>query len=733
MKLYLTNFGCYEQRTFEFPDDGIILISGVSGKGKTTIVRAIEFALFGTGNKLVTFGKRKCQVELEFQGLHIMRTKGPCRLVVNYTMEDDEGEQFLNQRFPDRMFFLHQNNRNTFLSLNPAAQLEYLEHLAFQHLDLPGTKKVIKERMRKLELSLAGLQGEIDICEAMTETPVVKPEEVDTVWTVDECTRQKEELQGRLQQLRERQRAYQVYQRTLTEYETRYAMISSQMETVQTRLKMYPDDIQERVDALYELQTVHERWTRYSSLKRQFKEQKKVYDDSIAHETTDLETQVQACDDALSVLDTADAYKSRIRALQRHAQLTRDLDQVSVDGDIDAMVDLETRIDEYLVFLERHLVCPSCSSDLCLVDNTLVDASSAKPPCDNLPSSPDALRALYQQTRDDIAHYRHAQTRREYLEEKLRHVKPKLPTDPLDVLEERLSQVLKQETLRDRYVKDKARVETKFRNMKQQLVRMKQTYRAMEPVDVPETEFDADALCSLTAQLASYKTETRRLNDLKRERDRLVRPEHVDNADDDMSNAELELDHVYRVYDILQRQQEYDTYQAKKVQLERVREKHTTKRDALVCLGRFRELMLKAESIAFANTIQTLNTNVQHYLDAFFTDDSMEVKVALRKTSKTTKVETTQVHLNVYYKNMEVDIGTLSGGEYDRVVLAFALALADMNSSPFIVLDECVGSLDQETTSSVCDFIREQGKGKLVLLIAHQIVTGMFDQIIRLE
>jgi len=73
MKLTLKNFRCYTNQTFEFDDDEITLISGPSGRGKTTILIAIQFALFGaTKHKyLVSFNKTSCEVEIEYKNFKI--------------------------------------------------------------------------------------------------------------------------------------------------------------------------------------------------------------------------------------------------------------------------------------------------------------------------------------------------------------------------------------------------------------------------------------------------------------------------------------------------------------------------------------------------------------------------------------------------------------------------------------------------------------------------------------
>ena len=74
----------------------------------------------------------------------------------------------------------------------------------------------------------------------------------------------------------------------------------------------------------------------------------------------------------------------------------------------------------------------------------------------------------------------------------------------------------------------------------------------------------------------------------------------------------------------------------------------------------------------------------------------------------------------------------LSGGELSRVILAYALALGEMFNTPLMLLDECTSSLDQDLTGIVMDGIRDNFKDKLVIIIAHQTVLGMFDNVIKI-
>ena len=148
----------------------------------------------------------------------------------------------------------------------------------------------------------------------------------------------------------------------------------------------------------------------------------------------------------------------------------------------------------------------------------------------------------------------------------------------------------------------------------------------------------------------------------------------------------------------------------------------------VVQMKRFKEKVLEAESIAVMNIINTINTNVQTYLDTFFPDDPLTARICSFKKQK--KASKPQINIELEYKGFPMDLGELSGGEYDRLVLAFELVLSELDMAPIIILDECVSSLDQGNTSVVFDSLKQHFESKLCIVVAHQIVTGIFDNVI---
>ena len=102
-RLSLENFKTWKSKTIYLQiQNGIVLISGESGKGKTSILQSIDFVITGKGKKIIRRGERSCMVYLNFRGIDITRTKGPNRLKVtvdDLTLEDADAQIEINKIF----------------------------------------------------------------------------------------------------------------------------------------------------------------------------------------------------------------------------------------------------------------------------------------------------------------------------------------------------------------------------------------------------------------------------------------------------------------------------------------------------------------------------------------------------------------------------------------------------------------------------------------------------------
>lgn len=139
----------------------------------------------------------------------------------------------------------------------------------------------------------------------------------------------------------------------------------------------------------------------------------------------------------------------------------------------------------------------------------------------------------------------------------------------------------------------------------------------------------------------------------------------------------------------------------------------------------------EAESIALTTLIDTLNITLQPILEVFF-EDPIVVNVSMFKETKNSGIKH-RVTINIYYKGIVYDCASLSSGEYARVSLAFSLAMHKLNGTPLtpLLLDERTANLDQDLSTLIYSVVREEVQ-TAVIVVAHQVITGPFDEVINL-
>ena len=133
-----------------------------------------------------------------------------------------------------------------------------------------------------------------------------------------------------------------------------------------------------------------------------------------------------------------------------------------------------------------------------------------------------------------------------------------------------------------------------------------------------------------------------------------------------------------------------------------------------IAINIFKNKLIETESILLSQLITTINTYANIYLDGFFQDQVITSELSAYKKIK--KGSKNQINLIIYYKGEECDLSNLSGGEQSRIILAYTMALSELLNPPFIMLDEAMASLDQDTTDMVCKTIKYNCKNKIIIL-----------------
>ena len=138
--LIIKNFKKFTSRTFKFRISGVVKLSGVSGSGKSTVIKAIAWCLYDIDkNNVIPYSIKKAKtisnntkVSIQFsegilcnESIVICRSKHPNKITIkigNYQYENKEAQQKIIELFGDEKIwcassYLEQKKQNLFLNM----------------------------------------------------------------------------------------------------------------------------------------------------------------------------------------------------------------------------------------------------------------------------------------------------------------------------------------------------------------------------------------------------------------------------------------------------------------------------------------------------------------------------------------------------------------------------------------------------------------------------------------
>jgi DNA repair exonuclease SbcCD ATPase subunit len=145
------------------------------------------------------------------------------------------------------------------------------------------------------------------------------------------------------------------------------------------------------------------------------------------------------------------------------------------------------------------------------------------------------------------------------------------------------------------------------------------------------------------------------------------------------------------------------------------------------------EAAKEAEILVLEKTTESINAHAKIYLDAFF-NKPISVKLICIKNSKSAGSTGSrpgyklQFNTVIEYEGSTYDnVEELSDSERQRCELAFLFAVNDMVGSPILIMDESVNCMSPEMNMEMLNLIHDLCGHKLVLMISHEAVRGVFD------
>lgn len=806
MKLILKNFRCHEDKTFDLGDQGLTLISGESGSGKTTIMHAILFALFGHGSKLTTWnGATHCSVTLITDYLKVVRTKGPNTLLVDDIYENESGQEKIDTTIGKNFNvagYLQQSAVNSFVLMSPQDKLAFLEKFAMDEIDMDSIKSKLKrvtsrindelvESTSKLDMVTQWI-GKEDNLEPMDFPVRCKPSQRSLVEKnknviLKNCAIKLKKVNRVLKQARKELTSTELLENELISLGERIESDEKNIDELRKREGdtkfIGKESLQDLEDELKML--VDNR--KYIDLRNREREKEILLKEIESRERAEIEEELSGMDlwkeySREECIELISDLEKELKDATRLEQVESELEGLVVPDEIDT--------DEYRILKEtlvsqrkllekiRHekrlLTCPSCSSTLKFHENKLVVYGDEKQSLiyDESQVQKEILdgEQLLSEMGKQIFERSSVVARRDLLREEKSNLETSYE-EPISSSEARENhdEITQYKNYCESEEKRKIKLTYKLENKEysslhskteKELNNIRSLISEIGSFDEPISQRDEEELRNLinqnkmTEQLLQEISRQidQRTNDILSNRELIRRKnsEHIEvykskketsflkgiitSKEAELSAIEEEKQEAMKTLEEISR---WKIYEEKLNKLESLnseqkqlksKECQDSKKYSAVC--QLKDFILEAESIALINIVNEIDTHAQLYLDAFFPNDPLKASLEVwKKTKKNTKP---QVNLKIHYKGTEMDISPLSTGELARVTLAYTLALNTMFNIPVLLLDECAANLDQNLTSIVLETVRENSLNKLVVIVAHQCISGTFDTLVEL-
>lgn len=841
MKLILTNFKCYEKKEFNIPDIGLILICGVSGVGKSSILEAIFFVLYGVGTKLIKFGKTSCKVEIYMDdNLYVCRNKRPNNLTVkvNKTVYEDKGAQsIINEKFGNSYNitgYVSQNNVNTFILMSPIEKLAFLEKFVFNSIDLGDIKKRCKNLIKERNEKLIGITSQLDLANNMLKE-LENPGKLDFPLT---CPRKyKTGEEGR----EYREKLIKNENIRCKNAETSIKKVTNFLEKVKVELrdieilkantktkkellsvidgKLLDLDLEESEieveteEKIEEYEKVYKEIIAYKKLlllKQKCDDDQKIYNELKQTEIIKFTEKINKIKGALwkkytkeEANEMIEKYKELYADSLKVKKLTKELEDYKIDLEgfkspkekIKNKSDLMDKKSEELEkkkgllsklkFQKELFTCPSCNDKLRFRNNKLCTVSNVEIEGDNdiekVKSEIRDLSLEIKKLNSLISRDKNRLNMLQKINKQIEEIGNGYEEDVFDYLfsekfinETRVDLQTTKEYLisQNNLEKQKKELENKVENeifssslitfgkrVEKQKYEIKNLEKLVPDNFNPENINDED----LKDKIRINEQNKSKLKSIKKRQGALcLEKENYQNEIEDNTEKHILKYKKVRTVKTLQKTQEktkdkitgllvdLESHKNNILQIKKYQEWEKSKKNWDMWVDKvkkikkdeniyrkeygaatlLKETIVKAESVAMINIIDSINTHAQQFLDEFFTENP--ISVLLKPFKETKKNKKPQINIVIEYKGMEATIGMLSGGELSRVVLAYTLALGEMFNTPMIMLDEVAASLDQNLTTEVMDTVKTHFSEKLILVVAHQVVKGNFDSVIEL-
>lgn len=764
MRIQINNFRSWKKLDIEVPSTGITLLKGASGSGKTSIIKAITWAMYdrpkkniaplhdSTSKTLVIVTLPNMVAELQQGDIIIKRTRVPCTFSVEVGGVKYQGEgasskiieMFGNYDTWYNSCQLSIRDTTNFLTCTPNVRASILDSITMQD-------GVVQDRIDKISQYHKNVKIEYDrICHMYshldTSTPLLTEKERDEllediekleknyIETID-IEKQRESKLKILSEIDSIVRDTKMLDlpllyltdeevNTMTEKLSNLKIISALLhQLTSTRWKYVREEDEQ--DIVREIE--------YSSETRSLLKYHRLQEDikKLNDELTSIDTLLSVDIDTSSLLEENTSITNAINSLTQPKVIT-----FTRDNELNDINKRITEINQILNLLKTVLSCPHCNglvkvqhtkliksdinADTSILDEELKSNINKKRDIEN------ERQSILKMNEENLTSYNNS-IRRLRLQQQ--NVMKRLKE--ANEINEKKTSVVNRRSIIVEMIERVKRLHGIVQYSYQD-IKMSKLKREVEGIygDLQQYRDISQTIIKLQGELS--RAELSRIEYKKIERIN----EGVEGKIRSLSESRMKLMNEIPEQ-LLSTSQEISSYIEELSDVgcnQRQLAEYNIHREKMEYAIELKGVAIESQMETYEQMTFQTNYILADMCQSLFNGDC-SVSIDLTKTTKITKVTKNEVNLSIIMKSTKRDKDSISGGEFDRVLLAVACALTSFNSFPYLTIDENLSSLDSDTRDitlkTLHTLVKKIDKG--IILILHDTVEGLYSHVIDVE
>jgi DNA repair exonuclease SbcCD ATPase subunit len=752
IQVYIQGFKGISEKEIEVNQGSVTLLSGSSGAGKSTVMQAIYWCLYGSLRNVRKFGTKsgKCMVQVTINDVSIKRSKSPEELKYkddSITLDGEEAQQKIIQLFGTKNVwlctnYLSQGERNLFLTMSPHERLDILNEISF-HQEDPGAI------MDKIETKLQAVQKRFEqqnllfttslesFQKRFTEANVKKSDIIDYLEPIP--------IQPLQQQLIQAEKNNVLYTN----------LVDQKNKLLNSIDHSFVDKIQVTLDQISSLEYMVPQKKKLMELKNSLGPYNfsshltpLPLDHDLLHQVKTKEKfmaqQQKICSQLNIPIDGIQkALEKRKLVLQVQPMLQTLYKIQEVEEELEGLQNISSppvvyskeeigEKEKEICAKKDTLLCPHCSKGVKYIQNKLVTSYYLSPEEEKL------TKTCIEESRK----YHVIQSKIQECQKQLEHLHSLVPSSTDDILhlpklDKNMMTRVEGEVKQLSSVIDEPFCPSSFTS--EELIQCDKLYQWNEKKkeidliedDGVELKVVQDGIRVLKTNVAEMQKKKMRLEMVQQELDHLenkllhmslVDTKSIDQQIKDVQEENEKRIHLNQLSDIAKK------LFAEKQELVVKRKELVQLSSQVSTLSQLKEVANEVEHDALETILETIHNEMNECLSLLF-DDPIKVELSTVKVMQ--KKVKPSINLKIFYKGYEIDgINSLSGGEADRVSLALTLALSKFSTFPLVMLDEFASGLDLISKERAVHALNSNDAQKTYLCISHDTVQGIYDDVI---